>query len=69
MQRHRQDKINLNTASRARLARIPVIGDNGAASILEERDRLGGFASIDEVESIKGLTPEARRYLREHARV
>ncbi len=67
--RYRDGRINLNTANRARLARIEVIGESGADSILEERDRLGGFSSVNEVDSIRGLTPQARRYLKEHARV
>ena len=67
--RYRDGRINLNTANRARLARIEVIGESGADSILEERDRLGGFSSVNEVDSIRGLTPQARRYLKEQARV
>jgi competence protein ComEA len=43
------EKINLNTASREELSRIPNIGDDCASRILDEREKRGGFSSIEEL--------------------
>ena len=48
-------KININTATRAQLEMLPRIGETLAARILEERDRNGPFASIDDLQRVSGI--------------
>lgn len=60
--------ISLNTASLAELDRLPGVGPTTAEKILAYRRDHGGFASIDEMLSVKGIGPKKlaamRKYLR-----
>lgn len=47
--------VNLNTATAAELETLPGIGPTLAAAILAERDRRGGFTSIDDLRSVRGI--------------
>jgi competence protein ComEA len=47
--------INLNTAAAAELETLPGIGPTLAAAILAERDRRGGFTSVDDLRSVRGI--------------
>lgn len=59
--------IPLNSADQAQLETIPGIGPVTATAILEHRDRLGGFDSIDQLLDVDGIGPatldDIRSYL------
>ena len=48
--------IDINSASAATLTRMPGIGDVFAERIIEYRNSLGGFASLEQLYEIKGIT-------------
>ena len=48
--------IDINSASASILTRIPGIGDVFAERIIEYRNSLGGFASLEQLYEIKGIT-------------
>lgn len=62
-------KINLNTASRAELDRIPAIGEKCAQQIIEYRTKNGPFHSIADLDRIPGFGKKALEHLRENATV
>ena len=47
--------VNLNTATQAELEELPGIGPVLASAILTERDRRGGFRSVNELRSVRGI--------------
>lgn len=47
--------IDLNTATVAALDTLPGIGPSLAAAILRERDRRGGFTSVDQLRDVRGI--------------
>jgi competence protein ComEA len=47
--------ININTASKEELTRLPGIGDAMAERILAYRDENGSFSTIDELINIRGI--------------
>ena len=49
-------RVNLNTADKKLLMSVSGIGENLAQRIIEFRDAQGGFSSIEELKSIKGIT-------------
>lgn len=61
--------ISLNTASAAELDRLPGVGPSTAAKILEYRRSHGGFASIDELLSVKGIGPKKLKDMRPYLRL
>jgi competence protein ComEA len=48
-------KVNLNTASQAQLEALPGIGPTYAQSIIAERQRRGGFKSVNDLRSVHGI--------------
>jgi competence protein ComEA len=48
-------KVNLNTASQAQLEALPGIGPSFAQSIIAERQRRGGFHSVNDLRSVHGI--------------
>ena len=48
-------KVNLNTASEAQLEALPGIGPSFAAAIIAERQRRGGFKSVNDLRSVRGI--------------
>lgn len=56
--------IDLNEASLAELANLPGIGPSLAETILEQRDRLGGFRTAADLEAIPGVGPKKLQVLR-----
>ena len=47
--------LDLNAATQAQLEELPGIGPTLAAAIIEERDRRGGFRSINELRDVRGI--------------
>jgi hypothetical protein len=50
------NEIDFNTATRTELIGLPLIGPALADRILAERDRLGGFARLEDLLGIPGVT-------------
>ncbi len=50
------ETIELNGASITTLKRIPGVGDEYARRIMEYRNQLGGFISLEQLTEIKGIT-------------
>ena len=48
-------KVNLNTATQAQLEELPGIGPTYAQAIIAERQRRGGFASVNDLRSVRGI--------------
>jgi competence protein ComEA len=48
-------KVNLNTATQAQLEELPGIGPTFAQSIIAERQRRGGFRSVNDLRSVRGI--------------
>ena len=48
-------RIDINNASIGEVSELPGVSDEIAAAILEERDRLGGFRSPDDLLGVKGI--------------
>jgi competence protein ComEA len=47
--------LNLNTATAEQLDGLPGIGPATAAAIVEHRDRVGGFSSVDQLLDVRGI--------------
>ncbi len=47
--------VNLNTATQAQLEELPGIGPTYAESIIAERQRRGGFTSVNDLRSVRGI--------------
>lgn len=47
--------VNLNTATQAQLETLPGIGPTLAQSIIAERDRRGGFTSVEQLRQVRGI--------------
>jgi competence protein ComEA len=48
-------KVNLNTATQAQLEELPGIGPTYAQAIIAERQRRGGFRSVNDLRSVRGI--------------
>lgn len=49
--------LNLNTATAGQLESLPGVGPAIAAAIIEQRERIGGFTSIDGLLAVSGIGP------------
>ncbi len=47
--------VDLNTATPAQLDTLPGVGPSLAAAILAERERRGGFTSVDQLRDVRGI--------------
>ncbi len=56
--------LDLNRATVEQLVELPGIGDVKAAAILAVRDERGGFGSLSELESVRGIGPGLSAKLR-----
>lgn len=61
--------VDLNQAGKSELLQLPGVGETLADTILETRDRLGGFRSVDELRQVKGIGPARFETLRPFLRV
>ncbi|HXY92421.1 MAG TPA: helix-hairpin-helix domain-containing protein, partial [Acidimicrobiia bacterium] len=48
-------KLDLNTATEAQLEGLPGIGPTFAQAIIAERERRGGFRSVNDLRSVHGI--------------
>lgn len=60
--------VDVNRASAAELESLPGIGPALAARILERRERVGRFSSVEELISVRGIGPATLERLRGHVR-
>jgi competence ComEA-like helix-hairpin-helix protein len=61
--------IDLNGATKAQLELLPGIGPALAQRILDQRAKLGRFASVDDLEGVRGIGPKVMAKLRPVVRV
>jgi competence protein ComEA len=59
------EKININTASKDELIRLPNIGPKTAEKIIEYRNRHGKFLTIEDIKQIKGIGEKRFQALRD----
>lgn len=57
--------VDLNSATVAQLDTLPGIGPSTAAAIVEYRSRHGRFASVDELDEVRGIGPARLEQLRD----
>ena len=57
--------VNLNTATVAELETLPGIGPTLAAAIVAERERLGGFRAVDDLQRVRGIGEQRYARLRD----
>lgn len=56
--------LDLNRATAEELETLPGIGASKAAAIVEARDAQGGFASLEDLEAVRGIGPALMAKLR-----
>lgn len=61
--------LNLNTATQAQLEELPGIGPVLATAVLEERERRGGFRSVNELRDVRGIGEKRFQDLRDQVTV
>ena len=61
--------IDLNTATLAELDTLPGVGPATAAAIVQERERRGGFGTVDDLLDVRGIGPARLEALRDLVRV
>ncbi len=49
------DTININTATQAQLETLSGVGPATAAAIIEYREQVGKFKTVDELTNVKGI--------------
>ena len=61
--------VDINTADAAALQGLPGIGETKAAAIIAHRDANGPFASVDDLQNVKGIGEKTLEKLKEHITV
>ena len=64
-----EPKINVNNASKGELMRLPGIGDKLSDKIIAYRSVYGGFRTIDDLQSVKGIGVKTVAKLKPYATV
>ena len=62
-------KIDINEATKEDLIKIYGIGEAISVRILKQRESLGGFVSMEQMEDVWGLSPEVIKNLNAHFKV
>lgn len=65
----KQQKISINTATKAQLQRIPGIGPVMAERIIKHRKKEGLFQTIDHLVAIKGIGPKLLQKIKQHSQL
>ena len=60
----RSGPLDINNASAAELESLPGVGPAIAAAIVEHRQRIGGFASVDGLLAVSGIGPSKLEQIR-----
>ena len=60
------EKINLNTATLSELDELPGIGESKAKSIIDAREKMGGFRTVDDVLNAKGIGEKLLEQIRQY---
>ena len=66
---NRDDKININTADKAKLMTLKGIGEKKAEQIINYRREKGDFKRIEDIMKIKGIKRKAFEKIKDHIRV
>lgn len=61
--------LDLNTATAAQLEHLPGIGPALAARIIADRTQHGPYATVDQLDRVKGIGPKTLEKLRPHITV
>jgi len=61
--------VDINTASAAELELLPGIGPVTAAEIIRDRNENGGYATIGDLDRVRGIGPKTIAGIRDRARV
>jgi len=64
-----QPKININTATRSELMKLPRIGPKTADKIITYRSIHGSFRSLNDLQKVKGIGPKTVEKLRLYAKI
>ena len=57
--------VSLNSADAAELTTLQGVGEVTAAAIVEHRESIGGFTSIDQLTEVRGIGPAKLEALRD----
>lgn len=63
------ETVELNRANLASLKRIPGIGDKYAERIIDYRNKLGGFASIEQLMEVEGISENKYRKIKTYIEI
>ena len=58
-------KVNINTADKALLCTLPGIGETRADSIIEYRQKHGGFSAIEDIMQVSGIKESSFQKIKE----
>lgn len=59
-----ENAININTASREELEKLPNIGEKTAQNIIEYRNEFGKFRRVENIMLVDGISDKKFRYIR-----
>ena len=68
-QQDRVTQVDINSADLDSLKKIPYVGEATARAIRDARDKKGGFKSLDELLSVKGIGPRKLQLIKPFLKV